>query len=70
MQTLRIVITIFVVMLVMSSCATHGRINEVRSRRFDRYLARLAREYIEAKPRLIAYTGKLEHLGMDTPRPG
>jgi len=54
----------------MSSCATHGRINEVRSRRFDRYLARLAREYIEAKPRLIAYTGKLEHLGMDTPRPG
>ena len=37
---------ILVVLLAVSSCATHGRINEARSKRFDRYLSRLAREYI------------------------
>ena len=69
MKTLRIVIIIPLVLLVATVCVTPGRISQTESKRFERYLARLAQEYIELKPHLVASTGRLDHLGIDTPQP-
>jgi uncharacterized protein (DUF885 family) len=70
MKTYRSLIIIFLVLILTLSCAGGGPPKiENSSAGFDRFLSRLAGEYVALKPHLTASTGRLDHLGVDTPPP-
>jgi uncharacterized protein (DUF885 family) len=69
MKTPRLLLIILALVVLVLSCATDRRPFEGSSSRFDRFLERLAREYIELKPHLVASAGTLENLGFNTPPP-